>query len=107
MWEALMQCVQDRSLGSSALSPLRAGVLKEPLPITRPAREMGERTPNPPRAGRSAALPALQSIAASWRSVANDLKTHPHCENAFVKTIGADALAGADIGEDALRRHVG
>ena len=24
-------------------------------------------------------------IAASWGSVVNDLKTHPHCEDAFVK----------------------
>ena len=25
------------------------------------------------------------NIAASWRGVANDLKTHAHCEDAFVK----------------------
>ena len=72
-------------------------------------------------------------IAASWRNVANDLKTHPHCEDEFVKKglIGADALAGAEThwvtahwkaqtpweakthcedalgGADALRRHIG
>ena len=39
-------------------------------------------------------------IAASWRSVAIDLKTHPHCEDA----LGEDALEGADAlgGADAL-----
>ena len=43
-------------------------------------------------------------IVASWRSVANDLKTHPHCEDAFVKKglIGADTLAGADA---FLKKH--
>ena len=43
-------------------------------------------------------------IVSSWRSVANDLKTHPHCEDAFVKKglIGADTLAGADA---FLKKH--
>ena len=51
-------------------------------------------------------------IAASWRSVADHLKTHPHCEDAFVKNrpnrrrrisrrrrilkLGEDALEGTD-----------
>ena len=41
------------------------------------------------------------NIAGSWRSVANDLKTHPHCEDAFVKKGLQVQMHSEDALEDA------